>query len=61
MTDLPEPAIAEAKFKKPKRYRHIRVVNYSGGAYNVFADVDETNRLTITVAPAGAKIPGLTE
>lgn len=41
----------EMKFQKPKRYRRLRILNYTRGAYRVMADVDNSNTLTVRVFP----------
>lgn len=52
MSELPKANISEMKFQKSKKYRRLRIENYSELKYNVMVDVDESNLLTIKVFPS---------
>ena len=49
---LPKSIDSEMKFPKAKRYRRLKIRNYSTPQHKVMVDVDETNTLTVTVYPA---------
>ena len=52
MTDVPTPDTMEIKFPISKRYRRLKVVNYSNRTYKVMTDIDRTNTLVVYVFPA---------
>lgn len=55
INDLPRPEILEMKFQKVKRYRRIKIENYSDGKFRVLADVNSTNTLLIKVFPSSVE------
>ena len=52
MTDLPKPDVFDVKFQEAKRYRRLKIKNYTGGEVKVIVDVDRTNTLIVTVFPS---------
>ena len=48
---LPKPEIFELKFQKSKRYKRLKILNFSEGKMAVNVDIDATNELKVRVYP----------